>query len=289
MVRCENCGSKIVIGANEVAKACPYCGTSQIRLTDEIAGIRPNAVYPFTVTGDSAEAFAKKWAKKRFYAPLKFKKSIEAKNLHGVFEPGFTFDSDTFSTYRGRIGKHKTKTVGSGKNQRTVTYTEWRTISGTYSVAFDDVTITASSDNEQKTFDKLMPFNNDEISVYEKRFLAGYQAKHYNKDVRACWNDAKDRMDQRIRNLILKKYDYDVVDYLNVSTTHSDVTYKYVLYPVYLLNYHYKNKSYNVAVNGSTGKVAGKTPVSALKVAVTVLIGIAAAVGLYLLYRFGLN
>ena len=287
VLRCENCGAKVVMGSDEVAKECPYCGTSQIKRVDEIAGIRPNAVYPFTITADSAEQFAKKWAKRRFYAPIKFKKNIEAKNLHGVFEPGFTFDSRTFSTYRGRIGKTKTKTVGTGKNQRVVTYTEWYNISGTYSKFFDDVTITASEANAQNTFDKIMPFDTNVISVYEKKFLAGYQANHYTKDVRVCWGEAKSSMDARLRTLILDQYDHDVVDYLNVSTTHSDVTYKYVLYPIYRINYRYKEKNYDVAVNGTTGKVAGKTPISVWKVIGTVVLGIGIAVGLILLYLNG--
>ena len=95
-------------------------------------------------------------------------------------------------------------------------------------------------------------------------------------------------MDEVLRKEILGQYSYDVVSYLNVDTTHSSVTYKYVLLPVYILNYNYRGKNYSIYVNGNTGKVTGKTPVSALKVALTVLLGIIIIGGIaYLIYANG--
>ena len=75
-----------------------------------------------------------------------------------------------------------------------------------------------------------------------------------------------------IESSILKKYDYDVKYSLNVSTKFSNEQYKYVLVPIYVGHYKYKNKLYNFFVNGENGKVAGKTPVSAGKVCLTIFI-----------------
>jgi hypothetical protein len=58
-----------------------------------------------------------------------------------------------------------------------------------------------------------------------------------------------------------------------------------VLLPVWIASYRYREKSYRFLVNGVTGKVAGTAPVSAWKVAIAVLIGIAVAVGLYFFFR----
>ena len=276
VVRCENCGAKVVIDGDEVATICPYCGTSQIKKTDEIVGLLPNAIFPFSKTVEEAELSAKKWAKSRFFAPRNFKKSVEAKNLHGVFEPGFTFDSSTFSVYEGRIGETRTRTVGSGKNRHVETYTVWRRIRGTYSTNFDDVTIVASSRLDQNKFDKIMPFDNSSMCTYEKHLLAGYQANHYDKNIKNCWEHAKNKMDKSIRSGILGMYHHDVVDYLNVSTTHNNVTYKYVLYPIYRLNYKFKKKEYPISVNGTTGKVFGKTPISPWRVLAVTLLAVGA-------------
>ena len=73
----------------------------------------------------------------------------------------------------------------------------------------------------------------------------------------------------------MNSYGYDVIDYLNVSTLHNEVKYKYVLLPVYQLDYKYKKKTYTVVINGNSGAVTGKSPVSPIRVAIAVILGIA--------------
>ena len=74
--RCDNCGAVVVLNVHEVAKSCPYCGTSHIVKSEELAGLKPNAVYPFTVTQEDGAIKAKAWAKRKFFAPRKFKKNL---------------------------------------------------------------------------------------------------------------------------------------------------------------------------------------------------------------------
>ena len=42
--RCENCGAKEVLDKREIAKQCPFCGTTNIVETDELSGVKPNAL-----------------------------------------------------------------------------------------------------------------------------------------------------------------------------------------------------------------------------------------------------
>lgn len=268
--RCENCGAVVVLNAGETATGCPYCGTAHVVKTTELAGLKPTAVYPFTVTKQTALQKAKEWAKSKFYAPSKFKKNLLAENFRGVYQPCFTFDSQTESVYRARIGNRYTRVVGTGKDRRTETYIVWRTVSGVYSDFFDDVMINADTAYSQRTLDKIMPFDIGSIKVYDSEYMTGFMAKRSDRKIEECWVDAKSVMDGAIRRRILRRYHYDVVDYVNVSTTHSAVTYKYVLLPVYLLSYKYNKRNYSVHVNGNTAKVMGKTPVSPLKVLATV-------------------
>lgn len=276
---CDNCSAKVVLGAGETAKSCPFCGTAHVRKTEELAGVKPNAVIPFSITGETALDFSKKWAKKRFFAPRQFKKNLCAENVKGVYSPCFTFDSSTTSFYEGRIGRTYTRTVGSGKNKRVETYTVWRNISGVYNHAFDDLLISAGSKLNQGKLDKISPFNTTASKEYDKKYMLGFMAYHYDESLENCWKDAKDKMDARIRRGVLSNYVYDKVAYLNISTTHTDVKFKYVMLPVYVGNFSYKKKLYNFYVNGSTGKVFGKTPKSALKIGLMVLLGVAILLG----------
>ena len=61
---------------------------------------------------------------------------------------------------------------------------------------------------------------------------------------------------------------------LDVSTSYSNQTYKHILLPLWLCTYAYKNKTYHFLVNGQTGKIHGKKPVSAWKVVLAVLAAI---------------
>lgn len=283
VVSCDNCGAKFVVTSNEVALFCPYCGTSHVRKSADLAGIKPNALFPFSFSVERAEVIAKKWAKRKLFAPKRFKKNVCVDNIHGVYEPCFTFDSKTVSCYDGRIGKHRTRTVRTKNGVRTETYIEWRHVSGVYDYFFDDVTIAAGGGLDQRSYEKLAPFDMQTIKVYNKDYLAGYSANHYDKDLKTAWNESKEIMDSRIRKMIVDRYNCDVVGYLNVRTIHNDATFKYVLLPVYLLNYRYKKKNYKVAVNGNTGKVVGKTPVSFWRVIIAVLLGVGLVAGLVLL------
>ena len=286
--RCQGCGASVVLSNGTSATICPYCETSHIVKSDELAGLKPNAVFPFTLTAENSVENATLWAKKRFFAPKKFKKNLYSQNLRGVYEPCFTFDSSTFSTYRGRVGVKHTRTVGSGKNRRVETYIVWKNISGTFVRNFDDIIINSTNSYSQKTLNTLMPYNTDTLVEYKHEFLTGYLARRYEIDLPTCWQNAKNVMDKTLRREILSQYHYDVVDFLNVDTSHSSVTYKYVLLPVYILNFPYKKKLYPIYINGNTGKVTGKTPISPLKVLGAVLLGLVAVVGLGLLIYFNL-
>lgn len=276
--RCENCGAEVVLNKNETAKTCPFCGTSHVQKAEELSGLKPNAVLPFLFGAKQAIDYAKAWAKRKFYAPRKFKKSLSADKVNGVYMPCFTFDSCTSSVYHARLGERHTRVVGSGKNRRVETYTVYFNVSGTYSWQFDDVLISAGSKINQKNVDALSPYDTNLSKTYEEEYLLGFMAYHYDKDLQSCWDSAKNVMDASLKRQILSGYRYDVVDYFNISTTHQNVTYKYVMLPVYVSNFKYNKKLYNFYVNGTTGKVAGKTPVSPWKVLLTVL-GVCAVIG----------
>lgn len=284
--RCSNCGASVVVGDGKTATTCPFCGTAHVRKTDDLAGLKPNGLIPFSFGEEKAVEYSKAWAKKLFFAPKSFKKNLTSENVNGVYTPCFTFDSYTCSHYEGKIGKVHTRTVGSGKNRRTETWTEWRHISGTYYDNFDDVLITAGSKFDQKKLDKISPYQTNDSKVYEKKYMLGFMAYKYDNDLESCWDTAKGRMDGVIRRGILSQYVYDKLAYLNVSTSHDRVTYKYVMLPVYVGNFNFRKKLYNFYVNGTSGKVWGKTPKSPLKIALTVLCGIAAVAALAALFYF---
>ncbi|MEZ6105496.1 MAG: hypothetical protein R3B96_05135 [Pirellulaceae bacterium] len=61
---------------------------------------------------------------------------------------------------------------------------------------------------------------------------------------------------------------------LRVDTEFSGVTNDLCLLPVYVMNYQYKDRSYRFVINGQTGLIAGKRPVSSSRIALAIALGI---------------
>lgn len=278
--RCNNCGAKEIVSKTEISKLCAFCGTTNVIKTEELSGIKPHGVVPFRLTSEESAAVAKRWLSKRYFAPNAFKKSALPQNIHGVYNPVFTFDSNTFSTYNGRLGQYYYETRRVGDRTVTDRKTRYFNVSGQHQIKFDDLLVQGSEKITQQTLNVIEPFPTNQSQKYNSKFMTGFVANQYTKDGKVCYTQAKQLMDARIRHAILAKHRHDTVDYLRVNTAFSDVTFKYVLLPIYIGHTMFKNKLYNFYVNGHNGKITGKTPVSVWKVLMVVLLvlGIMAAV-----------
>lgn len=283
---CPNCGGKEVIARGEIAKSCPFCGATHVISTAEIAGIKPNAVVPFFITEQDARSSFHQWIKKRWFVPNALKKQAKIVKASGVYSPTWIFDCSASCDYEGRLGEYVTRTVGSGKNRRTVTEIRWFHVSGTYDMDYADLMVEASPQITQKELNAVKPFSLDRAVVYEKGYLAGFAAEHYDKSVDDAWSDSERIIEEDLRSRIKSAYGADVVDYLNLSVVYTGRRYRYTLVPLYLANYAFKEKKYRFIVNGTTGKVTGKVPRSPLKITffvlglLAILIGIGALISM---------
>jgi hypothetical protein len=74
----------------------------------------------------------------------------------------------------------------------------------------------------------------------------------------------------------------DVVGAVNTCATFSEIEFKKLLFPVWIGSYRYKNKNYHVYINGQTGVVFGKSPISVLKIGILALAAAAVIAALIL-------
>lgn len=278
-VRCNSCGAVTMLSAYETVCNCPFCNASNIVESGEIEGLQPNSVLPFRIAKSQVREYYIKWLKKKHLAPFKLKKEAKKQPSNGIYIPLFTFDSNCNSSYTIRYGVHYTVTVGSGKNRRTETRTRWYVDSGFISHFFNDIQVEASKSITQKNLQKMGGFDTDNALGYHNQFLSGYSAERYDKSLDESWGDAVGIMYDSMRRLIISRYNADVVDYVNIDSTYSDATYKYVLVPIWVFSYKYKNKTYGCIANGRTGRIVGNYPKSPLKIG-TIALVVAGVVGL---------
>ncbi len=284
--RCNNCGSTEVLSKNEIAKECSFCGTTNIVAVQELSGLKPNGVIPFSISKEKATNAVTTWARKKFFAPSAFKKSAKPEKIKGTYSPAFTFDTKSRSSYYGRLGKYYYRTVTRNGKRQTVREIRYFNVAGNYDMQFDDILIQASDKIAQGDLNNMRPFDTNNSNEYSTDFLHGYVAQSSTKTGQECWNEAQIVARSEIRRRILSRYRYDIVVFFEVNTAFMDVTYKYLLLPIYVGHCNWKKKLYNFFVNGKNGKVSGKTPLSPLKIGIAIMLGLAVVVGVFLLIYF---
>ena len=269
---CRSCGAREVFDKNEIVSTCPFCGTEIIAAPEDLPGLRPNAVVPFRVGKEAAAENVKKWLQKRFFAPNEYRKSGKADALKGIYVPSFTFDTRTETYYTATLGKYYyVDKVENGQNvrERKIKYFH---INGQYGSRYDDIRIGAEREEFAKSLREVGLQDLSGDVEYKPEFLRGYSVAQGAKTGTQCWEEAKKVICEREKKEILSGYTYDVVSSFNTYTSYYDITYKYVLLPVYVAQCNRKGKRYNIYVNGTDGKVAGKAPVSGVRVLVTVAV-----------------
>ena len=285
-VQCKQCGAVSIYDALETAAVCPFCGSTSVMPAATEDTIAPGAVCLFAVTKDQAGERFTKWLKRKWFTPRKAKKNAMPEAFQGVYLPYWTYDAQTTSNFTGRAGYDKKV---EDRNGNTRTETDWRRVSGIYQEFFDDVTIMATKRQENSGVKSCEPFDFSKLVPYSPQALAGFVAERYSVGLKDGWETAQKIIQFKLRSniptYIRRCYHADRTESVRFSTLYSNITYKYLLVPAWISSFKYKDKLYQFAVNGQTGKVGGKAPVSVWRVLLAIAIGIGAIVGLYFLLR----
>ena len=256
---CNSCGARVVTDKNTAATFCAFCGSPAMvgqRLTNEF---RPQYMIPFKVSRQKAEEAFLKWAGRGKWTPFGFVSKENVKKLTGLYVPFWLFNIKAHIDVEG--------------NAEDVSYSGDKQITSHYSIkrSGDVEWKNIPLDGETRIDDKLMeaiePFNFSNMIPYDYDYIPGFYADRYDQDAQALAKRATDRgiagMDQVIKSSIGKKYDRHRIT-KNRSTITSMAA-NYALLPVWFMSYKYHNQMYYFAMNGQTGEVAGKVPVSTVK------------------------
>ena len=279
---CDSCGGQIITGVNTSSTICPYCN-SAVLVKSKISGdLKPDIIIPFKLTKeDSSEAF-KKYFKKKFFIPGAFKKENQIEKQNPLYVPYWIFGADAAgeANFKGDIVR--TWSDGDYRYKEVSHYRLWR--SG--SIAFDNIPVDGSRKMPDDLMESIEPFDANHHEAFLSGYLSGYSAERYDVSLSECEKRANTRMREGTVNALASTIG---ARYENVSVTGSDIeTFnewsKYALYPIWLLNVKWKENTYSFAVNGDTGIVAGKYPVSKGRVALTVILALIGGFGLGFLF-----
>jgi ribosomal protein S27E len=267
LVKCTNCGAKEVVSDKSIAHMCSFCNSSKITSADELPGIKPNGVLPFLVGEAQATKGFMKWLRKKWFTPNDLKKTATINKFNGVYTPTWSYDTDADTSYKGTLYRKETRRRGD----RTETVTVHIPVKGSRQDIFRDLLVPVGQKIDRLSFKRLEPFRYDNLRVYNTNYLAGFAANHYIVNSGDAWKSAMQVMKSTITGEIIRKHNAHGVTRLNMDTNYNDKKYSYILLPIWVCNFKYKQKLFNFFINGNTGKVTGKVPRSAFKITMFIL------------------
>ena len=279
---CNSCGSLHVVQSDKTSKRCPSCGSTNIKQSSATTA-HPDGIMPFELTKEQALKNFEKWLKKRPFTPNDLLKLVRNRKISSVYVPVYNFGYTNACRYSAIVKKvHEDK-------QADEFYSTTHSVSDikTYQVQNQD--ICANNVVDKDLVEQVSVLDVKNIVPFSGEYLFGYSAIDTNISVHDAVNritkECEDLNESKIRRNLKQKY--DEIESLNCSTRLSNIVFNYAYVPVFMNHFTYKGKNYHCYIGGRSGKVAGKTPKSAVKILITVLsvmLGIAGLVWLIMKY-----
>jgi len=260
---CNNCGAVIVSDADTTATTCSFCGAAVV-LNDRLTGsLAPSVIIPFSISKEQAGNAFKAWCKNGLVTPSGFMTADRIKNITGLYVPFWLYDLNG----KGEVKATCTKVRRYTRGEYTYTDTSYYDVYRKVDLNFFLVPADASSKMNDELMDKLEPYNYQGLKDFNTPYLAGYIAEKYNYTHEELFDRVKNRVEKYVDAYIrstIQGYSSTTYNYKQINIRRKRV--QYALLPVWMVYYNYKQKDYLFAMNGQTGKIVGKPPLSAQKI-----------------------
>jgi len=278
-IDCSSCGAVVRFEDALTSTTCAFCGIPlQLeRAHDPPHRVPVDGVLPFSIDKPQARQMLTKWIKSRWFAPSGLMAGVRRDRFNGVYTPYWTFDSLTLVAYTGLRGTHYWETRGSGKNRRRVRKTSWSPVSGRFQRLFDDVLALASTALPSKRAAQLEPWPLERCVPFNPELMVGLLARTYDIEPEVGFDAASLRIKQALEREVRQRIGGDQQQISSLEISHEAISCKHLLLPVWMMTYRFRKKAYQVLINGATGEVNGERPYSWIKIAASVLAGLALA------------
>ena len=259
---CETCCGEVMCDENTTSTLCPYCGNPVILKGRLTGGLKPNYIIPFKLEKDAAKENLNKYFKGKILLPNDFKKLNEVKEITSLYVPYWLFDASVSGMAKFRATRVRT---WSDSNYRYRETKHYQVVRGG-DIAFEKLPVDGSKKMDDQMMESIEPFNFKEAKDYDNAYIVGYAADKYDVSQEETFKRANVRINEgtvdALRSTI---HNYDTVSLSDSTINYKSNSAYYAYYPVWTLNSEYKEKKYQFAMNGQTGKLTGNLPISPIK------------------------
>jgi DNA-directed RNA polymerase subunit RPC12/RpoP len=261
---CKNCGAVILTDQDTTATTCSFCSAGVV-LVDRLSGnMAPAKVIPFTISKEKAMKAFKTWCKNGLLTPKGFMTADRVKSITGIYVPFWLYDLNS----KGHVDAICTNVRSYDRGEYNYTETSYYDVHRSVDLSYVKVPVDASEKMNDKLMDKLEPYDYSHLKDFNTPYLAGYIAEKYNYDDKQLFSRVKARIDQYVESYInstISGYSTTAFKRKQIDTQQEKAY--YTLFPVWMVCYDYNKSEHIFAMNGQTGKIVGKPPISYGKVA----------------------
>jgi DNA-directed RNA polymerase subunit RPC12/RpoP len=282
-LECQQCGARTSVPSESLTHTCPFCGSNKvIQRQDTQDVLRPRYLIPFKIDGERCRSILKAWVGNSWMTPSGLQKLSENAQFSGIYLPYWTFDAVTTANWRAEVGHTREERYFEDGEWKTRTVIDWRWEDGQVQLRHDDLLVEGTNRLSKLLLGKIKTYDIGLLVDYEPGFLAGLQALAYDIPLETAWDVGRQAMREVTRRACVEQASTDRVRNFQMALDFSDESWRYVLMPLYLTNFRYQQKVYQVMVNGQSGAIAGQRPVDWTKVwlAVAALLTPGALLGL---------
>ena len=116
---------------------------------------------------------------------------------------------------------------------------------------------------------------------YKDEYVAGFESEKYTIAIEKAWKNEIPFLEEEIKKQAEKEIKMKYVQFKDVTVdeiivTYDEPRYKYLLIPVWLSEFDYKGATYEIIINGETGKEGGELPISNRNRNIAVIVAILA-------------
>ncbi len=256
---CPSCGAKIVTDKNTAATFCVYCHNATIiasRLEDEH---KPSFIIPFKLKKEKALDAIKRLCRNRPFLPRDFNDYAKRGEISGLYVPFWLFSIDVDANLMAKADRITTWSDSSYRYTKIDTYNVERA----GSISFDNVPADGSSKMDDRLMESLEPFDYNSLVNFSMEYLSGHFAESYDVDAQKAYSNVSGRINKAADSMIKSTVNgYSSMRVLDENIRTKKLINKNVMLPVWTLMAKYKGKNYIFAMNGQTGKITGRLPIS---------------------------
>lgn len=279
---CGQCGAGLAFEGGRTAR-CPYCDSPNFVERPAAVG-QPEPRFAVTFVGDAqlARRNLDRWLGSRHLLADSRLRHASVEELRGIYVPCYLYSAIATTRYAAEIGEQytevRTYTTYSGKRPvvrtRVVVKTEYRELSGVHVDYVSDVVVSASAGLSNAELERIEPFDLKQMRRFSPAMISGWIAEDYARAAGDCERSCRDEVDAMIGKALRAFLPGDSHRGLTWSTEVSRESMDPLLVPVWVFAVRYRKdrEALRVVINGQTGTIAGKVPLSTWKVALLVLI-----------------